>query len=152
MTVHPGVADTVLTDRQAEVLSLRGQGLTQREIADRFGTSIANVSAIERAARDNVDRARRTLTLARFVGAPVRFRVEAGSDLRDIVDRVYAEADAAGIHVTHTDPELSTHLQAHLDEWLGGRELTDDVDIGVTEDGEVVTHPSAVLIDRVSVG
>ncbi|MGM0590756.1 MAG: sigma factor-like helix-turn-helix DNA-binding protein, partial [Halobacteriota archaeon] len=49
---------TTLTERQVEVLELREQGYTQREVADRLGTTDSNVSAIERAAEQNVEKAR----------------------------------------------------------------------------------------------
>ena len=55
------VEDTFLTERQAEVLALRTDGLTQREIADRLGTSVANVSGVESSARRNVAAARFSL-------------------------------------------------------------------------------------------
>lgn len=137
-------AETFLTDRQAEVLSLRAAGATQREIAERFGSTVANVSAIERAARDNVARAERTLTLARLLHSVARFRVAAGTDLREVVDRVFEAGDREGIRVAYSDPALATRLQAHLDPWLEERRLTEAVSVGVTADGEVVTHPSAV--------
>ena len=142
----PGdVADTFLTERQAEVIALRESGLTQTAIADRIGTSVANVSAVESAGRENVSRARRTLTLARLLGAATRFRVEAGADLRDVVDRVFEVGDDEGIRVAYTDPELSTRLGTHLDDRLAERQLTGPAEIGITADGEVVTHPSAVI-------
>lgn len=139
--------ETFLTERQAEVLARRNDGLTQRAIADDIGTSVANVSAVEGAARRNVARARRTLTLARLLGAAVRLRAEAGTDLREVVDRVYGAGDEAGVRIAYTDPELATHLHAHLADRLEDRRLTDDAAVGVLEDGEVVTHPSAEVPD-----
>lgn len=136
--------DAFLTDRQAEVLELRHRGLTQREIADRLGTSTANISAIESAARTNVERARHTLYLARLLRSATRFTIPAGTDFRDVIDRVYEAGNDANLKVTYSDPELSSHLQTHLDPWLDGRTLTADVEVGITDDGGVVTYPSVV--------
>ena len=60
-------APTVLTERQVEVLKLREQGQTQQEVAEQLGTTDSNISAIERAAEQNVTKARRTLALVRTI-------------------------------------------------------------------------------------
>lgn len=131
--------DTFLTERQTEILELRNDGLTQREIADRLDTSVPNISAIERSARDNVERARRTVDLAERIQADVWFEQAIGSHLRDIVDAIYAAGDEAGVKITFSDPELAAYLHVHLRERLDGRRLTDPVQIGITSDGGVVT-------------
>ncbi|WP_370515861.1 sigma factor-like helix-turn-helix DNA-binding protein, partial [Halapricum sp. CBA1109] len=56
--------ESVLTRRQAAVLALRERDLTQSTIADRFGTSRANVASIEASARENVRKARETVAVA----------------------------------------------------------------------------------------
>ena len=90
---------TALTDRQVEVLELREQGLTQQEVADRLGTTSSNVSAVERAAEENIRKARRTLELVRTVRAPVQFTVPADTKFDDIVGIVYDRGDEAGVKV-----------------------------------------------------
>lgn len=144
MTDPVPVDDTFLTERQVEVLSLRSDGLTQREIAERLGTSVANVSSVETAGRRNVESAKRTLVLAGLLRAPTRVSAEAGTDLRDLLDRIYDRADEAGTRIAYTEPELSTHLQAELGHHLDGRELRTDVEIGITDDGDVDVLPSPV--------
>ncbi len=136
------VTETFLTERQAEVLSMREDGLTQAEIADEFGTSVPNVSAVERSARENVAAARRTIELARLLGARSRFAVEAGTDLRELVDRVFEAADAVDVRVPHTDPELTALLHDQLADRLDGRRITAPVGVGVAADGSVVTFPA----------
>lgn len=131
---------TFLTDRQAEVLELREDGLTQREIAERLGTTVPNISAVERAARDNVGRARRTVDLARRIETDVRFEAGEGDHLRDLVEGIYAAGDEAGVKITYSDPELAAFLHVHLNERLDGRRLTAPVEIGITDDGGVVTY------------
>ena len=136
--------DTFLTERQVQVLTLRSQGLTQREIADRLGTSVSNISSIETAARNNIHAARQTLNLARLLQTTVRFRAAAGPDLRDVVDTIYKQVDATGQKVNYTDPELATHLHSLLDTQLDGRKLTTTVTIGITNDGDVVAYPMSI--------
>lgn len=144
MTDPVPVDETFLTERQVEVLSLRSDGLTQREIAERLGTSVANVSSVENAGRRNVESAKRTLVLAGLLRAPTRVSAEAGTDLRDLLDRIYGRADEADTRIAYTEPELSTHLQAELGHHLDGRELRTDVEIGITDDGDVDVLPSPV--------
>lgn len=137
------VSATFLTDRQAEVLELRHGGFTQQEIAERLGTTVANVSAVEKAARTNIERARRTLSLARLLRSVVRFTAAEGTDLRDLVDRVYEYGNRSDVKVTYGNPELTAYLRTHLDDRLDGNVLTTAAEVGITSDGDVVTHPSA---------
>lgn len=137
------VSDTFLTERQAEVLALRHDGLTQREIAERLGTSVANVSGVESSARRNLDAARRTVVLGRLLACAVRFRAASGRDLRELVDEIYARGDDAGLRVAHAEPELTTRLHDMLSDQIEARRLTDAVEVGLTADGDVVAVPAA---------
>ncbi|MFB6167229.1 MAG: Tfx family DNA-binding protein [Haloferacaceae archaeon] len=129
--------ETVLTDRQVEVLALREQGLTQQEVADELGTTDSNVSAVERAAETNVEKARRTLELVRTVRAPARVSVEAGTSFDDLVSRVYDAGDEAGVTVSYCRPELYAHLYGALDGSVSRNRLETAVTVGLTREGEV---------------
>ena len=131
---------TTLTDRQVEVLELRERGHTQREVAEVLGTADSNVSAVERAAEANVEKARRTLELVRTIRAPARFDAPAGTDFDDLVDRVYARGDEAGISVAYCRPELYAHLYGLLEAHTNENRLDVDVQIGLTEGGEVKVY------------
>ena len=128
---------TVLTDRQVEVLELREQGYTQREVADRLGTTDANVSAVERAAEENVEKAWRTLELVRALRAPVQFTLPPGTTFEAVVDEVYARGDESGIKIAYCRPELYTHLYGQLEEYAAQNSLQRPVTLGLTEKGEV---------------
>jgi len=128
---------TILTERQVEVLELREQGQTQREVADRLGTTGSNVSAVERAAEQNIQRARRTLELVRTVRSPVQFSVSPGTTFDDLVASVYDRGDEAGIKIAYCRPELYTHLYRVLEERANQNELETAVDIGITNEGDV---------------
>lgn len=128
---------TILTDRQIEVLELRERGHTQREVAEELGTTDSNVSAIERAAEQNVEKARRTLELVRTLRAPAQFTVSAGTYFDDAVDAVYERGDEAGIKIDYCRPELYAHLYGLLEENTDDNTLVEPVRIGLTEDGEV---------------
>ena len=131
---------TVLTDRQVEVLELREQGYTQREIADRLGTTDSNVSAVERAARTNVEKAERTLDLVAAIRAPVRFTAPAGESFDDLVDEVYARGDDAGVAVAHPRPKLYSVLYEELSAHASQNRLETPVEVAVSVDGDVTVH------------
>jgi len=127
----------VLTHRQAEVLALRERGMRQRDIAERLGTSRANVSNVEASARENVTRATETIAFAEAVGSPVRVEVPAGTDLFDVPTLVYDACDDADVKVQHTAPELMTRISEAAGGAVEGRAVHKQLLIGVTDDGEV---------------
>lgn len=135
-------AETMLTERQHQVLVLRHEGLTQPEIADQFGTSVANVSSIEKRARENIARAGRTIALAKDIRVDHWVSVPDGTHLRELVETIYEAGDEVGVKVPYTAPELTTYLHVHLRDRLDGRRLTQRFRIGLTPTGEVVTRPS----------
>jgi transcriptional regulator with XRE-family HTH domain len=65
-----------LTKRQLAVLRLRQAGLTQEEIARRIKTTRANISLIEKRARENVERSKETIREWNSVISPVEFPSE----------------------------------------------------------------------------
>lgn len=130
-------ASTTLTDRQVEVLELREQGHTQQEVADQLGTTDSNISAIERAAEQNIEKARRTLELVRTIRSPIQFSVSPGTSFDDLVASVYSHADEAGVKIAYCRPELYTHLYGVLEECTNQNELKTTIDVGITNQGEV---------------
>jgi hypothetical protein len=128
---------SVLTRRQAEVLALRERGLAQATIAEWLGTSRANVSSIEASARENVAKAHETVAFAEALRAPVRVPVEPGTDLYDVPQRVYSACDEAGVKVNYAAPELMKLVSDAAGDAVRGREVRDDLLVGVTSDGQV---------------
>ncbi|MFW5939985.1 MAG: Tfx family DNA-binding protein [Halolamina sp.] len=128
---------SVLTRRQAEVLALRERGLRQADIADRLGTSRANVSSVEASARENVEKARETLSFAEALAAPVRVRLAAETDLYDVPDLVYDACDDVGVKVSYAAPELMKIVSDAAGDGVRGREVREELFVGVTSDGQV---------------
>lgn len=134
---------TTLTERQVEVLTLRKDGYTQQEVADRLGTTDANISAIERAAEQNVEKARRTLELVRTLDAPVRFTVESGTPFDELIETIYRRADETGTKIDSCRPDLYTDLYESMDEHLDQNQVVDAVEIGITPDGDITVFPAS---------
>jgi len=128
---------SVLTRRQAEVLALRERGLAQAEIAERLGTSRANVSSVEASARRNVGRAEETVAVAEALCAPVQVQIDPGTDLYDVPDRVYAACDDAGLKVDASTPELLSTVSDRASDALEGRRVAQAVTVAVTPEGEL---------------
>ena len=129
--------ESVLTDRQAEVLALRERGLRQSDIADRLGTSRANVSSVEASARDNVDRARETVAFAEALAAPVRVEIDSGTDLYDAPKRVYDACDDAGVKVNQTAPDLMKTIGDRAGDAVHGREVRSRLFVTVDASGQI---------------
>jgi Tfx family DNA-binding protein len=130
-------AESVLTRRQAEVLALRERGAAQADIAAELGTSRANISSVESSARDNIARARETVSFAEALRAPVRVTIDAGADLYDVPNRVYTACDEAGVKVTHTAPELMKLVGDDAGDAVQGRRVRREITVAVTSEGRV---------------
>ena len=129
--------DSFLTERQVEIFELREEGLTQQAIAERIGTTDSNVSAIERAARENIRKARRTLELVRSIRSPGTVTVEAGRSFDELVERIYESGDETGIKIAHPRPELYGRLYDALEPYTDGNLLETAVEVDITNGGEV---------------
>jgi Tfx family DNA-binding protein len=128
---------SVLTRRQAEVLALRERGLAQATIAERLGTSRANVSGVEQSARENVSKARETVAFADALHAPIQVEVSAGTDLYDVPGMVYDACDDVGVKVSYTAPDLMKHVSDAAGDTVEGRGVMNDLLVSVSVEGEV---------------
>ncbi|WP_137289270.1 Tfx family DNA-binding protein [Natronorubrum halophilum] len=128
---------SVLTYRQAQVLTLRERDVSQADIAESLGTSRANVSSVESSARENLEKARETVAFAEALRAPVRVRVPAGTDLYDVPQLVYEACDEKGVKVDHTAPDLMKVVSDAAGRAVSGREVAMPLIVGVTSDGMV---------------
>jgi len=137
----PDVQDTVLTDRQVEILELRADGRTQQEVADILGTTDSNVSAIEQAAESNIEKARKTLAVARTIQTPVQFTVESGIAYDEFIDVIYKRGDEADVQIMYSGPELSGLLFEQLKSHVNQGTLDTSVKVGLTDEGDVNVIP-----------
>ncbi|MDR9411144.1 MAG: Tfx family DNA-binding protein [Haloquadratum sp.] len=127
----------VLTQRQAEVLVLREQGLRQTTIAEILGTSRANVSSVESSARENVAKAEATVAFAAAMAAPVQVQVERGTDLYEIPSMIFDACDAAEVKVSRTAPEVLQLVTDAANAAVDGRLVTDAFTVDVTPEGHL---------------
>ena len=133
-----GGSDSLLTDRQAAVLSLRKKGLSQQEVGQILGTTRSNVSILEKRALQNVFRARATLREWTMIHAPISITVPAGTDLFDLPGLVFQEADRAGIKLEIGSVDIVVQIREKAPEALRKRVVVRDLEVAVTEDGLVL--------------
>ena len=136
-------AENVLTRRQATVLALRERGEPQSAIAERLGTSRANVANVESAARANVRKAAEAVEFAEALRAPVRVTVEPETDIYDVPDAVFAAADEAGVTVDHGAPELMKRVVDAAGDAIQDRVVMAPLLVSVTRQGEVSVRRQA---------
>jgi HTH-type transcriptional regulator, fmd operon transcriptional regulator len=127
----------LLTDRQKEVLRYRKNGLTQQQIAEIISTSKANVCTIEKAAMENIARARETLEFLYTLDASHLCTLKAGMDLLKTAEMVYSEAEKVGIKVKYDTISLINRLRDSNPERFRARYIREDVEIYINEDGEL---------------
>jgi HTH-type transcriptional regulator, fmd operon transcriptional regulator len=119
------------------VLRMRQEGLTQDVIAKRIKTTRANVSLIEKRARENIDRSKETLKEWNSITSPVRLVIKAGTDVMKVPEQVFDEADKASIHVRVNSLDLLTRIKKEKGNIISNRSLTEDLEINIAESGEV---------------
>lgn len=132
--------DSFLTSRQLEILRLRKEGFSQTEAAKKLGTSRANISATEKTARLNIEKARNTLALADMIDAPIWLILEPDTDLNEAVKEIYERADSLGIRVAHTFPALSNVINEAAGDRIKGRKVLGRLEIAVAKDGAVIVR------------
>jgi len=85
------------TEKEYNVLKLRAQGLTQREIARILGVSRTTVSVLERSALKKVKLAEKTLGIYRELYSESIFIIKPGVKLAEIPAIILRRADEANI-------------------------------------------------------
>lgn len=130
--------DTFLTEKQTTVLKLKAEGLNQSEIAEKLGTTRANICSIEKRANKNIKKAEKTTNLAKKIQSPVTVTIGAGEDILKSVKKIFSEADKAGVHVSVGTPELISKIKEKAEERLKGRRSTGQIELSLTPDGEII--------------
>jgi Tfx family DNA-binding protein len=128
---------SALTRRQAEVLALRERGAAQSDIAERLGTSRANISKVESSARENVAKARETVAFSEALLAPVQVEIDSGTDLYDVPDMVYEACDEANVKVPLSAPEVMKAVSDAGGEQVSNQEVRVPLLVTVTGDGDL---------------
>jgi Tfx family DNA-binding protein len=126
-----------LTERQKEILRYRRAGYTQQQIADIVHTTKANVSLIEKAANENIQRAYETLEFMNTLDAIHLCTLEKGDDLVKAAESVIAKGDNHGIPVKYDLLDLCNKVKERVPDSVRGRLLRADIEVYLRDDGEI---------------
>jgi hypothetical protein len=129
--------ESSLTPRQAQVLVLREQELTQEEIADRWGTSRANVANVEASARANLEKAQETVAFVDQLLAPLAVRIDRGTDLYDVPDRVFQFCDDCDVKADVSAMDLIDRVANEAGRAVRNGSLSRTVVVEVGSDGSI---------------
>ena len=129
--------NSLLTERQKEVLRYRKKGLTLQQIADILGTSKPDIFILEKRALENIRRARASLDSLWTLSTTPICTMKAGSDLFDAIFLFYAEAAKRAIKLPEDPIELINRLRSENPERIHGRYVKVDIALYLREDGEV---------------
>ncbi|AEF96586.1 Tfx family DNA-binding protein [Methanotorris igneus] len=130
-------AKSFLTEMQIKVLELRRKGLTQEEIAKMLGTSRANISMIEKRAKENVEKAKNTLRIYNQIFAPLVINIEKDTDVLKIPEIVFKKADEKGIHVKYSTLDILEFIRKNAKNYVEKRVVKESFKIYVLENGEL---------------
>ena len=129
---------THLTKKQFEILRMRKAGKSLAEIAKVLRTSRSNISSIAKTAEDNVSRSKNTLKLIETINWPVKIEVKADSNIYDVSERLFEEADEARIKIPHNYSEIVRLITETLGmKNIRKRKALKDFKILISKDGKV---------------
>ncbi|MCQ6254400.1 Tfx family DNA-binding protein [Methanocaldococcus sp.] len=129
--------ESFLTETQIKVLKLRKKGLTQEEIAKLLGTSRANISMIEKRAKENIKKAYNTIKIYNMIIAPVSIEIDEGIDVLEIPKIVFKKADEENIKVKYNTLELIDLIKEKASDFIKNRITTKKFKIYILENGDV---------------
>ncbi len=137
------IEDSLLTERQLEVLKMRNKGCSQQEVADILGTTRSNISILEKRAHQNILRAERTLQQWMMIQAPISLKVPAGTDVFDLPKMIFDAADKRSIELPITSLDIIVQLRRKSPRLFRKRAVQKDIDIYVTGNGEILVQESS---------
>lgn len=137
--------ESLLTERQLQVLQLRKEGRSQAEVADILGTTRSNISILEKRAHQNIHRAEQTLRQWMMIKAPISLKVKEGTDVFDLPKMIFDAADQRAIELPVTSLDIIVQLRRKSPQLFRKRAVLKDVDVYVTKDGELLVQETSPL-------
>jgi len=128
---------TLLSERQMEILRYRKKGLTQQQIADITSTSKANICTIEKAANENIKRAKETLDFLYTLDATHLCTIPSGTDLFDVPSIIFGEAEKIKIKITYDTISVINRLRESRPQSYKARRVCEDIIVYITDVGEL---------------
>ena len=134
------ITDSILTARQWQIIGLRSEGKSTREIAALIGTGEQNVLVLENRARRKIQRARNTLEIIDRMNSAATVLIEGGTHLLDAAKKVLDESDQAGVKLSGNVVDLMSAIRASCHDIIDNAVLTQSTAIYVDRDGKYSIH------------
>ncbi len=124
-----------LTRKQYEVLKLRMEGKTQKEVAEALGMTRENVSVIERSALRKVRLAEETLKTYRDLMKAGETIVEPGTHLVTLPQRLIQLADERGVKLRGNFTAIYDYIRINASGCVKGMRVSKPIKITLYRDG-----------------
>ncbi len=133
-------SNSILTARQWQIIELRSEGKSTREIATLIGTGVQNVLVLESRARKKIERARNTLEIIGRMNSAATILIERGTHLLDAAKKVLSESDHAGVKLSGNVVDLMSSIRASCHDIIDNAVLTQSTAVYVDRDGRYSVH------------
>jgi len=125
----------LLTEKQYEVLKLRAEGKTQKEVAEIMGTTRENVSVIEKNALRKIRLAEETLKVYKDLMKAGEIIIEPGTHLVTIPQKLVQLADEKGVKLRGNFTTIYDYIRMNASENIEGVRVVKPIKIIVFRDG-----------------
>lgn len=132
--------ESFLTEIQIKVLNLRKRGHTQEEIAHMMGTSRANISMVEKRARENIEKAKNTISIYNDIIAPSKIKIDKGMDVFDIPKIIFSKSDEDEIHVNYSSLQIMEYINQNAKRYIKNRMVVEPFIVTILQNGEIHVH------------
>lgn len=128
--------NSLLTERQLEILKLRRKGLSLSEIAERIGTTRQNVSIIEKRSMQRIEAAAATLSQLEDQKIVVVVNISKGTHILDAMKSIIQAADVSGVKLKGNVVDLLSWLRTSMEGRISSGKLTRDCRIIILDTGK----------------
>ncbi|MGB9728896.1 MAG: Tfx family DNA-binding protein [Thermoprotei archaeon] len=128
----------LFTVQQLEVLKLRSQGFTQKEIAEKLGTTRENVSIIERRVKRNIERIKESLEILKGLGILVEVNIKPGTHIIEIPKIVYREADRFKVKIKGSFIQMYEDVRFRAKNKIKDTQVIKEIRILVLPNGDYI--------------
>ncbi len=129
--------ESFLTEKQIKVLELRAKGYTQEQIAKILGTSRVNVTILEKKAKENVEKARKTIELFESL-TPIKVTIKKDANIFEIPQIIFSEADKHGIEVVYNSTSIIGMVRRSAGDKIFGNRVIRDFEILILRSGKII--------------
>lgn len=131
----------LLTESQMEVLKLRLKGLTQEEIASKFGTTRQNIAIIEKRGRRNLKLAEETIRGYKRLTTVASVKVKPNTHMVDVPRLVIGAADKSDIKLRADFTRIYNEIRFKAPGCVRGTKVVKPITVLVLKDGDIEIIP-----------